>query len=85
MATYKIYDHPFRSKMIYRLCVEIYEIHPDSIPKDIEQKLCFMTYQEIIKPLAHKDFKSKTTAGDLSIKYGVTERVMKSVLLIANI
>lgn len=80
MATYKIYDHPLRSKMIRRLCVEIYEINPDNIPDSIEQKLCFMTYQEIIKPLVNKEFNAETSPAEVGIKYCVSAQVIRGLL-----
>lgn len=84
MASYKVYDHPLRNKMIIRVCVEIYNLNPECIPVDINQKLCFITYQEIIKPLAINEFKKNTTAGELAIKYGVTAQVMRGILGIST-
>ena len=73
---YKVYDHPYRDKMIKRLCIEIFGIEEKNIPKDINQRLCFITYQEIVKPLVCMEFRQNITTGILGVKYGLTARVI---------
>ena len=78
MATYKLYDHPLRNKMISRLCIEIYNV--EKIPKDISHKLCFVSYQEIIKPLVHMEYNKFKTPAAIGLKYGLSAQVIRGIL-----
>lgn len=81
--TYKKYNHPYRAKMIQRVCVEIYKLKEEEINEEIINSFNLNCYKEIIKPLVYKE-RNFLTEGELQNKYQLSRQEIKTIIMAAD-
>ena len=78
----KKYDHPYRDKMIEKLCIEVYKIKPENMTDKLKETFSLSCYKEIIKPLIYID-KNILTEGEMQIKYQLTRQEIRTIIFAA--